>query len=58
MEFWPDYIRDDPTMYFFCRYIGIPLLVIFLIYAYWKTFKFAVNSVRFYARFMRKDEEG
>ena len=56
--FWPDYIADNPFMLFFMRYIGLPLLFVWLVYAYISTIKFAFNTRLFMQRFKKNREEG
>ncbi len=58
VEFWPDYIADNPFMLFVATYIGLPLLFIWLVYAYISTIKFAYNTRLFMQRFKKNREEG
>ena len=57
-QFLPDYINDSPSARFFTLYIVLPLLVLWICYAYFKTFKFAYNTMIFYKRFNKRDEKG
>ena len=43
---------------FIAKWVLVPLLVGWIIFAYWKTIKFTYNATIFYKRFMKKDEKG
>ena len=57
-EFWPEGVKESPGLHFVLSYIMLPALLIFIIFAYFKTIRFAYNTVVFYRRFMKKDERG
>ena len=40
------------------KFFALPALVIYIIWAYVKTFYFAYNTIAFYKRFNKKDERG
>ena len=57
-EFWPEGIQEKPGVKFVLTFVFLPILLLFIVYAYVKTLKFAYNSLVFYRRFTKKDETG
>ena len=49
-SFWPKNIAEDPVMLFLSNYVFLPLLILWLVWAYYKTCQFAYNTLRFYQR--------
>ena len=56
--FFPEYITDSPSIYFVFKFIIMPLVIIYIVWAYVKTIRFAYNTILFYKRFLKKDEMG
>ena len=54
-EFWPEHIRDNPQLVFVCNFIFLPLLLVWLVYAYIKTILFAYNTYHFYQRHKKNE---
>ena len=45
LEFFPDYITDSPGILFFFKFIVMPAAIVYIIWAYIKTIRFAYNTV-------------
>ena len=57
-DFWPEGTQERPGMKFVLTFLVMPLLLLFVGYAYVKTILFARNTLIFYRRFNKKDEDG
>ena len=57
-DFWPEYITNSPGLFFFFKFFALPALAVYIVWAYIKTFRFAINTIIFYRRFFKKDERG
>ena len=57
--FWPEFITDKSDgMQILLKWFCVPLMTLWLVYAYIKTAWFAYNTFNFFKRFAKKDEQG
>ena len=53
---WLEYFPDSPVARFVFTFIGLPILIIAIVYAYMKTLQLGFNTYAFYQRFKKSSE--